>query len=44
MGMSSFMQLNKVDVYKRQDYTVDVLIKIVERLRELSPVTGQEGW
>ena len=26
------------------DYTVDVLIKIVERLRELSPVTGQEGW
>ena len=26
------------------DYTVDVLIQIVERLRELSPVTGQEGW
>lgn len=26
------------------DYTVDVLIKVVERLRELSPVTGQEGW
>lgn len=26
------------------DYTVDVLIKIVERLRELSPVNGQKGW
>lgn len=26
------------------DYVVDVLTKIVERLRELSPVTGQEGW
>lgn len=26
------------------DYTVDALIKVVERLRELSPVTGQEGW
>lgn len=26
------------------DYVADVLIKIVERLRELSPVTGQEGW
>lgn len=26
------------------DYVADVLIKIVKRLRELSPVTGQEGW
>lgn len=26
------------------DYVVDVLVKVVERLRELSPVTGQEGW
>ena len=26
------------------DYVTDVLIKVVERLRELSPVTGQEGW
>lgn len=26
------------------DYVVDVLTKIVGRLRELSPVTGQEGW
>ncbi|MFQ7110436.1 MAG: cysteine desulfurase NifS [Anaerovoracaceae bacterium] len=26
------------------DYTVDALVKVVERLRELSPVTGQEGW
>ncbi len=26
------------------DYVVDVLIKVVERLRELSPVNGQEGW
>lgn len=26
------------------EYTVDVLTKIVTRLRELSPVTGQEGW
>ena len=26
------------------DYVADALIKIVERLRELSPVTGQEGW
>ena len=26
------------------DYVVETLIKIVERLRELSPVTGQEGW
>lgn len=26
------------------DYAVEVLVKTVERLRELSPVTGQEGW
>ena len=26
------------------DYVADVLTKVVERLRELSPVTGQEGW
>lgn len=26
------------------DYVTEVLTKIVERLRELSPVTGQEGW
>ncbi|MDO4545103.1 MAG: cysteine desulfurase NifS [Bacillota bacterium] len=26
------------------DYTVDVLKQVVARLRELSPVTGQEGW
>ncbi|HIU25126.1 MAG TPA: cysteine desulfurase NifS, partial [Candidatus Copromorpha excrementigallinarum] len=26
------------------DYTVEVLTKTVQRLRELSPVTGQEGW
>ena len=26
------------------DYVVDALTKIVDRLRELSPVTGQEGW
>ncbi len=26
------------------DYVVEVLTKIVGRLRELSPVTGQEGW
>lgn len=26
------------------DYVTDVLTKVVERLRELSPVTGQEGW
>lgn len=26
------------------DYVVDVLKNIVEKLRELSPVTGQEGW
>lgn len=26
------------------DYVVDVLIKVVERLRELSPVNGMKGW
>lgn len=26
------------------DYVVETLVKVVERLRELSPVTGQEGW
>lgn len=26
------------------DHVAEVLIQIVERLRELSPVTGQEGW
>ena len=26
------------------DYVVDSLTKVVTRLRELSPVTGQEGW
>ena len=26
------------------DYVIEVLTKIVQRLRELSPVTGQEGW
>ena len=26
------------------DYVADTLIKVVGRLRELSPVTGQEGW
>lgn len=26
------------------DYAVDALVKVVERLRELSPVNGQEGW
>lgn len=26
------------------DYVVDVLIKIVERLREMSPVNGMKGW
>ena len=26
------------------DYVVDALTKVVTRLRELSPVTGQEGW
>ena len=26
------------------DYTVESLIKVVDKLRELSPVTGQEGW
>lgn len=26
------------------DYVVETLIKVVARLRELSPVTGQEGW
>ncbi len=26
------------------DYTVDALKKVVEKLREWSPVTGQEGW
>lgn len=26
------------------DYVADVLTKVVERLRELSPVTGQKGW
>ena len=26
------------------DYAVDALIRVVDRLRELSPVTGQEGW
>jgi len=26
------------------DYTIDNLVKIVERLRELSPVNGMEGW
>lgn len=26
------------------DYTVEALVKVVDRLRELSPVTGQEGW
>ncbi len=26
------------------DYVVETLVKVVARLRELSPVTGQEGW
>ena len=26
------------------DYVVETLVKVVSRLRELSPVTGQEGW
>lgn len=26
------------------DYTADVLIKVIERLRELSPVSGTTGW
>ena len=26
------------------DYTVDALKTVVEKLREWSPVTGQEGW
>jgi cysteine desulfurase len=26
------------------DYVVDALTKVVTRLRELSPVTGKEGW
>ena len=26
------------------DYTVESLMKVVDKLRELSPVTGQEGW
>lgn len=26
------------------DYVIDVLKNVVEKLRELSPVTGQEGW
>jgi cysteine desulfurase len=26
------------------DYTVEVLTKVIDTLRELSPVTGQEGW
>lgn len=26
------------------DYVAEVLVKVVDRLRELSPVTGQEGW
>lgn len=26
------------------EYTIDALTKVVTRLRELSPVTGQEGW
>ena len=38
-----------LDVYKRQteedvDYVAEVLVKGGDRLRELSPVTGQEGW
>ena len=33
-------QATKEDI----DYTVDALKTVVEKLREWSPVTGQEGW